>query len=64
MTARQLSFDAPQATPRPWFPSVAVANAQPTVLEQADVVTTRSGGAGAVREVCDLMVESREGPGA
>ena len=39
--------------------SVAVANAQPTVLEQADVVTSRSGGAGAVREVCEWILAAR-----
>ncbi len=39
--------------------SVAVANAQPALLEQADVVTTRSGGAGAVREVCEWILAAR-----
>lgn len=36
--------------------SVAVANAVPLLLEQCDYVTSKPGGFGAVREVCDLLV--------
>lgn len=36
--------------------SVAVANAVTAVQERCDYVTRRSGGRGAVREVCDLVV--------
>ncbi len=36
--------------------SAAPANALPTVREAADYVTTRGGGHGAVREVCDLVM--------
>jgi len=36
--------------------SVAVANAVPAVRAAADVVTASSGGAGAVREVCDQVL--------
>jgi 3-deoxy-D-manno-octulosonate 8-phosphate phosphatase (KDO 8-P phosphatase) len=36
--------------------AVAVANAHPWVLEQAHWQTTASGGHGAVREVCDLIL--------
>ena len=37
---------------------VAVADAWPEVLEVADYVTVRKGGYGAVREVCDLLMET------
>lgn len=47
----------------PCFPivgcAVAVADALPEVLSAADVVLTRSGGHGAVRELCDLLVQRR-----
>jgi 3-deoxy-D-manno-octulosonate 8-phosphate phosphatase (KDO 8-P phosphatase) len=36
--------------------SVAVANAVPLLQEQCNYVTRKSGGFGAVREVCDLIV--------
>jgi N-acylneuraminate cytidylyltransferase len=36
--------------------SVAVADAQPEVLRAADFVTSKTGGHGAVREVCDLIL--------
>lgn len=39
--------------------SVAVANSQPQVLEQADLVTSRPGGQGAVREVCEWILVAR-----
>jgi len=38
--------------------AVAVANAQPEVLRAADFVTTKAGGHGAVREVCDLILSN------
>ena len=38
--------------------SVAVANAVDVVKEQADWVTVRSGGEGAVREVCDRLYDA------
>jgi N-acylneuraminate cytidylyltransferase len=44
----------------PCFPlvacAVAVADAQPVVLRQADLILSRPGGHGAVRELCDLLV--------
>lgn len=47
----------------PCFPvvgcAVAVADALPDVLAAADVVLSRSGGHGAVRELCDLLVQRR-----
>jgi 3-deoxy-D-manno-octulosonate 8-phosphate phosphatase (KDO 8-P phosphatase) len=39
--------------------SFAVANAVPEVLERCDYVTRASGGFGAVREVCDLVVTTK-----
>ena len=39
--------------------SVAVANSQPQVLDQATLVTGRSGGQGAVREVCEWILVAR-----
>lgn len=38
---------------------VAVADAMPSVLAVADLVTDRQGGFGAVRELCDLLIENR-----
>jgi YrbI family 3-deoxy-D-manno-octulosonate 8-phosphate phosphatase len=44
----------------PCFPlvgwAVAVADAMPEVVRQADYLLTRSGGGGAVRELCDLIL--------
>ncbi len=37
--------------------SVAVADAHPLALEKADLVLSRRGGAGAVRELCDLILQ-------
>ena len=39
--------------------SFAVANAVPLLQERCDYVTTRPGGFGAVREICDLVVDAR-----
>lgn len=39
--------------------SVAVANAVPALRERCDYVTVKSGGFGAVREVCDLITSMR-----
>ncbi len=38
--------------------SIAVADAQPVASRQADIVLQHSGGYGAVREVCDLVMRS------
>jgi len=47
----------------PCFPLVAcalaVADAQPAVLRQADIVLSRRGGYGAVRELCDLLLQRK-----
>lgn len=37
---------------------VAVADAQPEVIRAADFVTTKAGGHGAVREICDLILSN------
>lgn len=39
--------------------AIAVANAQPLVLEKADWVTGKSGGKGAVREVCEMILKAQ-----
>jgi 3-deoxy-D-manno-octulosonate 8-phosphate phosphatase (KDO 8-P phosphatase) len=36
--------------------AIAVANAVPALHEQCDISTSASGGAGAVREVCELVI--------
>ncbi len=43
--------------------SIAVANAVAELQQRCDYVTTRPGGAGAVREVCDLIVAARSRSG-
>ena len=40
--------------------SVAVANAHPFVKQHADLVTNCHGGNGAVREVCELLLQAQE----
>ena len=42
--------------------AVAVPNAHPAVIERADLVTKAAGGHGAVREVCDDILASRQPP--
>ena len=39
--------------------SIAVADAHKTVLENADMVTSAKGGAGAVREVCEAILKAQ-----
>ncbi|MNT57201.1 3-deoxy-D-manno-octulosonate 8-phosphate phosphatase KdsC [compost metagenome] len=38
---------------------IAVADAHPLVLARADLVTRLGGGVGAVREVCDLILQAQ-----
>jgi YrbI family 3-deoxy-D-manno-octulosonate 8-phosphate phosphatase len=49
----------------PCFPlvgcAVVVSDAQPGALRQADLVLTRRGGHGAVRELCDRLIERNKG---
>ncbi len=40
--------------------AIAVANAQPLVLERADWVTSKDGGNGAVREVCEMILKAQD----
>ncbi len=39
--------------------AIAVANAQPRVLAHADWVTSKPGGQGAAREVCELLLDAQ-----
>jgi 3-deoxy-D-manno-octulosonate 8-phosphate phosphatase (KDO 8-P phosphatase) len=39
--------------------AIAVADAHADALAAADLVTTRAGGHGAVREVCDWLLDAR-----
>jgi len=39
---------------------VAVADARLEVLREADIVLQRPGGAGAVRELCDLILATKK----
>ena len=39
--------------------AIAVADAHPMVIKQADWTTTARGGQGAVREVCDLIMQAK-----
>jgi len=39
--------------------AIAVADAHPYVLKQADMVTTAKGGKGAVREICDAILSAK-----
>lgn len=41
--------------------SIAVANATPQLLQKCDLTTRASGGAGAVREICDMLLAARGG---
>lgn len=41
--------------------SIAVANAVPALRSQCDITTSASGGSGAVREVCELLLASQGG---
>ncbi|MFO7766441.1 MAG: HAD-IIIA family hydrolase [Pelovirga sp.] len=38
--------------------SATVADAAPQLLEQVDYVTSRAGGRGAVREICDMLMQA------
>lgn len=48
----------------PCFPvaacAVAVADAQPAALRQADIVLSQRGGHGAVRELCDILIQQKQ----
>ena len=41
--------------------AIAVSDAHPLVIEHAHWVTTKAGGQGAVREVCELIIDARAG---
>ncbi|MBW1674351.1 MAG: phenylphosphate carboxylase subunit delta, partial [Deltaproteobacteria bacterium] len=39
--------------------SIAVANAHETVIENVDMVTSKKGGDGAVREICEAILKAQ-----
>ena len=57
-------FQAPMAGSQDHALAIAVADAHADVIAAADWVTTRKGGRGAVREVCDLLLRARQAPGS
>ncbi len=62
--AREVLFVGNDVNDLPCFDlvgcAVAVADAQPEVLRQADIILTRRGGHGAVRELCDMLLRRLE----
>lgn len=60
LEAAQVVYMGNDINDLPCFPlvgcAVAPADAQPEVLRAADLILTRAGGHGAVRELCDLLV--------
>ena len=42
---------------------IAVADAQPEAWDAALIITEQNGGNGAIREICDILVKSRESSG-
>ncbi len=42
--------------------AIAVANATPNILQRCDITTRAPGGAGAVREICDMFLAARGTP--
>jgi len=64
LDAREVLFVGNDVNDLPCFDvvgcAVAVADAQPEVLRQADLILTRPGGHGAVRELCDLLLQRLE----
>lgn len=64
LDAREVLFVGNDVNDLPCFDvvgcAVAVGDAQPEVLRQADLILTRPGGHGAVRELCDLLLQRLE----
>ena len=62
---RHVIFVGNDVNDLPCFPLVAcavvVADAQSTALREADVILTHLGGHGAVRELCDLLIQRQSG---
>jgi N-acylneuraminate cytidylyltransferase len=63
LTASQVVYLGNDINDLPCFPlvgcAVAVADAHPAILAQADLVLTRKGGQGAVRELCELILNAK-----
>ena len=59
ISARQVVYVGNDVNDLPCFPlvglAVAVADAHPDVKDQADLILSKKGGFGAVREICDLL---------
>lgn len=64
LDAREVLFVGNDVNDLPCFDvvgcAVAVGDAQPEVLRQADLILSRPGGHGAVRELCDLLLQRLE----
>ena len=63
LTAAQVAYVGNDINDLPCFPlvglAVSVADANPAVIEKAGLVLKKKGGYGAVRELCDLLLEGR-----
>lgn len=63
LSAGQVVYVGNDVNDLPCFPlvglAVAVADAHPAVKDQAGLVLSKNGGYGAVREICDLLTETR-----
>jgi len=61
LTAAEVIYMGNDVNDLPCFPlvgyTVAPADSHPQVLRQADLVLKRTGGHGAVRELCDLILQ-------
>ncbi|MEJ2757259.1 MAG: HAD hydrolase family protein, partial [Anaerolineales bacterium] len=61
VSGEQVIFVGNDINDLPCFPlvgcAVAVADAHPATLENADLVLNTAGGYGAVRELCDLILK-------
>jgi len=62
VSAEQVVYLGNDINDLPCFPLVglaaAVADAHPKVIERAQLVLNKNGGYGAVRELCDLLLEN------
>ena len=65
LSSEQIVYVGNDVNDLPCFPlvglAVAVADAHSAVLDQAGLVLRKKGGYGAVREICDLILETRSG---
>ena len=63
LSAERVVYVGNDVNDLPCFPlvglAVAVADALPEVIDQAGLVLSKNGGFGAVREICDLISETK-----